>query len=224
MPVTQGSTPTVSVNVPVPTPVQQPKRRPVSFGGEAPTGPTQPTGPSGVPPVQPPLSVLSSLILPWSPPPKAKTQMRRVGVVSRYSDKKFRHTTKDDARGFIEFSKGRGGWLHPDGSLTHADPLEHSDALLGHSDFLGYDTSRNGWRDRIMQEAYKKGHIRVVTLSGNVYVEGGKRAVLNKLSLLKDMGKAHSPDAQVVPTYKKMSAATASRLPRRVVRLHKPRT
>jgi len=82
-------TPTVSVQVPVPAPVQQqPKRSPVSFGGEQPP-PAQPAGPSGVPPVAPPRPKLSAVILPWSPPPvsqpKRSMQRRLPNRVIKYA-------------------------------------------------------------------------------------------------------------------------------------------
>lgn len=89
MPVVNAGTPTVNVSVPVPTPVRQPKRPPVSFGGESDgVPPQQPTGPTGVPPQTPPKRRLSAVILPWSPPPKQTqpAQMKRKTVPRRYAD------------------------------------------------------------------------------------------------------------------------------------------
>lgn len=86
MPVVNSGTPTVNVSVPVPTPVRQPKRPPVSFGGESDgVPPQQPTGPTGVPPQTPPRRRLSAVILPWSPPPKRSQPSQMQRKVVRYA-------------------------------------------------------------------------------------------------------------------------------------------
>jgi len=79
VPVINSGDPTVSVQVPVPQPVQQKPRSPVTFRAPPPQ-PAPEAGPTGVPPVAPaaPPS-LSAVILPWSPPAQGQpTQMSRV--------------------------------------------------------------------------------------------------------------------------------------------------
>ncbi len=90
------------MTVPVPTPVPQKPKRPVTFRAPPPQ-PQPQVGPSGVPPVAPPQPPqLTAVVLPWGPPPKqAKTpqaapqQMRRRSPTrpKRYSGGE---TTEDD--------------------------------------------------------------------------------------------------------------------------------
>ncbi len=77
MPVISSGTPTVSVQVPVPTPVQSKPKSPVNFGGDEAPQPQQVPGPTGVPPAPRPKRQLTGVVLPWSPPPK---QMKRLPV------------------------------------------------------------------------------------------------------------------------------------------------
>lgn len=91
MPVTGGSQSSVVVRVPVPAPVQQRPRPPVSFGAPAAQvrtpahlSPTGGAGPdsgddSGAVPPHPP-GALSAVVLPWNPAPGPK-RMRRVRIV-----------------------------------------------------------------------------------------------------------------------------------------------
>lgn len=72
---TISQTPSVTVSVPVPTPVQQPKkpRGPVSFGGETPpqqSVPVQQPQQAPTAAIPPMRRQLAGVILPWSPPPK----------------------------------------------------------------------------------------------------------------------------------------------------------
>lgn len=136
MPVVRSGTPTVTMSVPVPTPVQsKPKSPPVSFGGEDDTTqPQQPTGATGVPPARPPKRQLTSVILPWSPPPKSQsqpTQLRR--KVVRYAVNEHRGFLKRIAAGdltarkvFADFLEERG----EHGSPETLDTLRNSDAPI----------------------------------------------------------------------------------------------
>lgn len=82
MPVLGGSTPTVSVNVPVPTPVAPPKSRtPVSFG--PPPQAPQPVPAQPILQPQQPVPGPRAIIFPWSPSPKKMSRLPR--KVVRYA-------------------------------------------------------------------------------------------------------------------------------------------
>lgn len=84
MPVISAGQPTVSVQLPVPTPVPQKPKAPVSFR-TAPQPPTPAPGPTGVPAVPRSPAPMSAVILPWSGtgPSGASKMSRRV---VRYSE------------------------------------------------------------------------------------------------------------------------------------------
>lgn len=92
MPVTGGNQSSVTVQIPVPTPVQQRPKTPVSFGTVTPRVRTEPLGADELPPHAP--GNLTSVILPWNPQQSkgavGPTQLKRVRYeVVRYSHEAF---------------------------------------------------------------------------------------------------------------------------------------